>query len=110
MNLPSTQKAQRRFKHTGSFLPDFVFTEHYDDENKILTIAADDFDSLALADLVVRNDQGIVAFEDETKSRTFPLWSVIVEISGLRFRARIVRQRRYGALGGEQITVRLTSI
>lgn len=110
MSSSTAQKQLRRYKHTGSMLPDFVFTECYDSARKTLTISAKDFDSVAIAEIVINNDYGIVAHEDETRQCALPSASVIVEISGARFGARVVRQRRYGAHHGEQMTVRLSTL
>ncbi|RYH66099.1 MAG: hypothetical protein EON54_05210 [Alcaligenaceae bacterium] len=101
------EKVHRRYKHTGSMVPDFVFSEWYDRKNRILTISADEFDSVAVTELVIQNNYGMVAHEDETRPSALPSASVILEISGVRFRAWIVRQRRHGVCGGEQLTVRL---
>lgn len=110
MTLSPTEKVQRRYKHTASMVPDFIFTEWYDSKSKTLTISADDFDSVAIAELVIRNDYEIVAHEDETRQSVRPSASVIVEISGIRFRAFVVRQRLYGTRGGEQVMVRLSTM
>ncbi|MBU1357604.1 MAG: hypothetical protein KKC79_12765 [Gammaproteobacteria bacterium] len=108
MTVTTPKKLQRRYKHTGSLVPDFVFAEWYDSETETLTISAQDFDSIAVAELVIHNDYGVVAHEDETRQSARPSASVIVEISGIRFRAFVVRQRQYGTRGGEQGMVRLS--
>ncbi len=53
--------ATRRYKHTGSRVPDFLFAEHFDPEAKV-TITACDFDSAAFADMILRHPE-VVAFE-----------------------------------------------
>ncbi|AMM24566.1 hypothetical protein [Variovorax sp. PAMC 28711] len=104
------EQRQRRYKHTGSAVPDFSFTECYDCESRTLTISAQDFDSVAIGDLVIHNDYGVVAHEDELGPFVHPSASVIVEIASARFSARIVRQRRYGLEREEQVTVRLSML
>jgi hypothetical protein len=98
-----------RYKHTGSWVPDFLCTEHLDHEAKVLTITACDFDSAAFADMIVRHPD-VIAFEDETGPHPPPTWSVVAVIGGTKFSARVVRQRLYGKPGGVGVTVRLTPI
>lgn len=101
--------ATRRYKHTGSRVPDFLFAEHFDHEAKVLTITACDFDSAAFADMILRHPE-VVAFEDETGPSAPPAWSVVAVIAGAKFSARVVRQRLYGRPGGVGATVRLTPL
>lgn len=44
----------RRYKLTDSTVPDFVYAKHLDHEARMLTIMADDFDSAAFVDVIVR--------------------------------------------------------
>jgi hypothetical protein len=101
--------ATRRYKHTGSRVPDFLFAEHFDHEARVLTITACDFDSAAFADMILRHPE-VVAYEDETGPHAPPAWSVVAVIAGTKFAARVVRQRLYGKPGGVGATVRLTPI
>jgi hypothetical protein len=99
-----------RYKHTGSGVPDFVFAEHLDHATRTWTIIAEDFDSLAIGDLVIRNQHGIVAHEDEAGSESVAQWSIVVEIHRVRYAARIVQQRKFGPTRDSQVNVLLTPI
>lgn len=101
-------------KHSFSWLLDLPVRVAYDDKNKVVTLSAEEFDSGLISDFVIRHlsRSGVIAYTDETGEIQSPqaAWSLVFELSGVRYRLHVVKQISYGSVGKTQVAARLIPI
>ena len=83
----------------------------YDDETRTVTLAADEFDSFLISELVIHRlaPAGVIAFTDETGEIQSPRasWNLVFVLAGVSYRLHVVRQPVWRSGGKTQVTVRL---
>lgn len=101
-------------KHVGSWLRDIPVRVSYDDETKTVTLAADEFDSFLISELVIRHiaPAGIIAFTDETGEIQWPRapWNLVFVLAGTSYRLHVVRQPVWRSGGETRVVTRLSTL
>lgn len=101
-------------KHVGSWLKDLPVRVAFDDETRTVTLAADEFDSFLISELVIHRlaPAGVIAFTDETGEIQSPRapWDLVFVLAGAPYRLHVVRQPVWRSGGETRVVTRLSTL